>query len=343
MRLVMTASAVRTTLAWEYASGLAALGCSVVPHVGTDEAPSRMPKVVRKAIRRMSPGLLCRRSNNELISICEAEKPDAVFLFKAPDIFPSTIETLRRRGLHPVVYNADHPFEFFSRGSGNALISRAVPEYELYITYSRAIRTQLAERFPDLRTAVLPFGHSVDANTYREISKEYEVNRVCFVGTPDVRRIEQIVVLRRAGLEVDVFGPLWPRVSSELSGARVCKPVHGIEMYRTLRRYRVQLNFLRPHNVNSHNMRSFEAPACGAIMLAEDTVEHREFFRPGVEAFYFSNDEELVEQARTLLALDPEEADEIRRRARARSVDQPYSYHDRAAQALEHLKALAAR
>ncbi len=75
-------------------------------------------------------------------------------------------------------------------------------------------------------------------------------------------------------------------------------------------------------------------------MLAEDTVEHREFFEADCEAFYFANDEEMIGQARRLLALSPQEAEAIRARARARSINEPYSYHHRASQALTHLKEL---
>ncbi len=340
MRLVMTGTHIPTTLAWEYAEGVEALGSTVIKHYGTEERPARAPRAARKVLRRIAPRMFYTPSNTDLLQQVEACRPDAVWLFKGPDIFPETIRKLRQRGFHPAVYNADHPFEFYSRGSGNALIAAAVPEYDLYMTYSRYIASQLADRYPALQTCVIPFGHAVDNDTYARISDQGEIVRVCFLGNVDAYRARKIATLLKAGLEVDVYGHGWEAFSSIIAGASLCGPANGIAMYRTLRRYRVQLNFLRPHNVNSHNMRSFEAPACGAIMLAEDTVEHREFFRPGIEAFYFANDDELVGQARELLDLSPKEADAIRARARARSIDQPYSYHDRAAQALAHLKAL---
>ena len=272
---------------------------------------------------------------------CQLFLPQLVWLFKGVDIFPETVRTLRRRGFHPVVYNADHPFEFSSRGSGNEFIARAVPEYSLFMTFSQHIAGQLAERHPQLATRVIPFGHAVDEATYASITDDsQEIVRACFLGSADAHRAEKIAVLLAAGIEVDIFGHFWDKVGSQIAGARLAGPVYGLEMYRTLRRYRVQLNFLRPHNVNSHNMRSFEAPASGAIMLAEDTVEHREFFRPEMEAFYFANDEELVGQAHRLLALTPDEADAIRARARARCVEEPYSYRHRAAEALAHLKGM---
>lgn len=342
MRLLMSGTRAPTTLPSEYAAGLEELGCTLAKHYGTDDRPTHLPSIVRKAARRVMPRALFQPSNRDLLALAEFFAPQVVWLFKGIDIFPGTVRELRRRGFHPVAYNADHPFEFFSRGSGNEFVARAVPEYELFMTFSRHIARQLADRHPRLLTCVIPFGHSVDESTFESIaSSNKEVGRVCFLGNADDNRAARISVLLSAGIEVDIYGHFWNKFRPRVADARLFAPVYGLDMYRTLRRYRVQLNFLRPHNVNSHNMRSFEAPACGAIMLAEDTVEHREFFRPDVEAFYFTSDEELIGQARRLLALSADEAGMIRARARARSVEQPFTYSDRAAQALTHLKRFA--
>lgn len=340
MRILMTASRSPTYLASEYRPALEAAGDSIIPHFGADERPSKLPPIARRIVRRAYPHALWAPSNRDLLSSARAHKPDLVWLFKGVDVFPETVRTLRREGFHPVCYNADHPFEFFSRGSGNDNVTRSVPEYELFITFSRHIAGELAGRYPDLPTAVIPFGHAVDDATYESIAGTPEIVRVCFLGNPDRHRLQKIAALLDAGIEVDVYGYDWHKAGAKIAKARLLGPKLGLEMYRTLRQYRVQLNFLRPHNVNSHNMRTFEAPASGAIMLAEDTVEHREFFRPGHEAFYFSSDEELIAQARHLLSLSPEDATAIRTSARQRSVEQPFSYHERAALARQHFTTL---
>ena len=316
------------------------LGCTLIKHYGTDQRQTRLPKNVSKFVRRVAPRALYWSSNQALLRLARINRPDVVWLFKGTDIFPTTLRALRKQGCHTAVYNADHPFDFYSRGSGNNLIARSVPEYELFITFSRHIASQLAERHPNLSTSVIPFGHSVDDTTYAGLVSNTEVMRVCFLGNPDARRIKKICLLLAAGIDVDIYGHAWDKIGSQIERARLCGPVYGLNMYNTLHRYRVQLNFLRPHNAHSHNMRTFEAPACGAIMLADDTVEHREFFRPNVEAFYFSNDDELIAQAKYLLSLSTDDARIIRERARKRCVNEPYSYRDRSAQALNQLMEL---
>ncbi len=334
MRLLVSATRGSTTLPSEYGRQLQDLGCTLFRYYGGNERRGSVPQSVRRILQRTFTYPIWRQANCDLLDMAENYNPDVVWIFKGSDIYPSTIRKLKQRGNRLISYNADHPFRFFSPGSGNSNVRKSIPEYDLHLTYSRHIAMEMADAYPGVCTGVVPFGHAIDDALYASLSGEHEIVRVCFLGNPDTHRIRNIGVLLSAGINVDVYGHSWDRFRGELAGARIHGAIYGTEMYRTLRRYRVQLNFLRPHNLHSHNMRTFEAPASGAIMLAEDTIEHREFFRPGLEAFYFSSDEELVTQARRLLSLGAEEASEIRRRARLRSVEQPFRYRDRTQLAL---------
>ena len=57
--------------------------------------------------------------------------------------------------------------------------------------------------------------------------------------------------------------------------------VESSDFWKVLRKYRVQLNLMRPHNLDSHNMRSIEVPAVGGIGLFPDTPDHERFFEKG--------------------------------------------------------------
>ena len=91
--------------------------------------------------------------------------------------------------------------------------------------------------------------------------------------------------------------------------------------WKTLRKYRVQLNLMRPHNPDTHNMRSFEVPGVGGIQLAPDTDDHKTYFEPGKEIFLYKNLEECTSQIKKILALNTEDARKIRDHARMRSID----------------------
>lgn len=288
----------------------------------------------RRLVRHVMPRFGFPEFNKRICREITAVRPDVFWLFKGMEVYPRTLDKLRTLGVTLVNYNADHPLRYFSRGSGNSNVLRSIPKYDLHLTYSRAIAREMQERYPNLRIGVVPFGHDVDDAIYNRIESEDEVQRVCFLGNPDDHRAREITVLVEAGLPVDVYGHRWDDFLAPATNLRIHGQAVGGELYRTLRLYRVQMNFFRPHNVASHNMRTFEVPACGAIMLAEDSIEHRDFFESGREAFYFGSRLEMVEGARVLLAMPKVEADAVRRAARRRSVNSGYWYRDRAIESL---------
>ena len=69
-------------------------------------------------------------------------------------------------------------------------------------------------------------------------------------------------------------------------------------------------------------------------MLAVDSEEHREFFEPEREAYYFSNVEEACVKCRMILEMPDKEIAAIRANARKRCVESDYSYLHRARQAV---------
>ncbi len=93
---------------------------------------------------------------------------------------------------------------------------------------------------------------------------------------------------------------------------------------------RVTLIFRRKANRDDHAMRSYEAPAMGAVILAEDTEGHRELYgEEGAAACYFNTPAELVEKARHLCALPAEARLALRQRALESIRSKPNTYADR--------------
>ena len=327
-------------LSTSYVGGLKDTPCTILKvHLG--HHPGRgLAGIPLRAVRRYLPQIGYQHANRNLLRAVRQVKPHVVWLFKGMEIYSRTLSRLRQENIILVNYNADHPFEFYFRGSGNANVRASIPQYDLHITYSRHIARQLCQAYPDLPVTVIPFGHDVDEEQYRALEDVKEIPRAAFIGNPDKYRRGKLLALASAGIALDVYGHRWESFLQPIDGLRLMGPLSGQELLLALRAYRVQLNLLRPHNIHSHNMRSFEVPACGGIMLAEDTLEHRQFFENGHEAFYFSSEQEMIERTHELLALPKEQADRIRAAARQRCVNGDYSYRARAHQALAEISNL---
>jgi spore maturation protein CgeB len=121
-----------------------------------------------------------------------------------------------------------------------------------------------------------------------------------------------------------VFGHDWQK-NLKHPNLTIHGAVYEKDYYKTLRKYRVQLNIMRVHNLDSHNMRSIEVPGCGGIMLAPRTKDHEAFFPEGKEAFYYNDVKELVEQTDRILGLGDIDAGTLRMKASSR-VESKFSY-----------------
>jgi hypothetical protein len=254
-------------------------------------------------------------------------RPDVVWVFKGVELLPDTISTIRALGTLVVNFNPDHPFIRPSWTHGGRNVADAVARYDLYFSYHR----ELVEQLKPIG-AWLPFGFHLPEPEYDVISRADEIGRACFVGTLDSHRAELLRSLASDGIPIDVFGPR-NRHARRLAGTSrltLHDTVFGLTFWRTLRSYRVQLNFLREHNYGSHNQRTFEVPAAGGILLTPDTLEQREFFADGKEVFFYESADDMRARLDTLLTLRPSCAKDLRHAARERSVTDDYTYTRRA-------------
>jgi len=266
-----------------------------------------------------------------------ALSPDVIWVFKGMEIFPRTLEWARKEGVKLVNYNTDNPFFFSGKGSGNENVTRSIGLYDLHLTYDRAIRDRIVKEY-GLPVELLPFSFKDDVSLYEECRRQAEDIRVCFVGSPDRDRAAFLQEIARK-LPLVIYGPGWDKFISD-PAIVLGKAVHGAEFWKTLYRHRVQVNFMRPHNPDSHNMRSFEVPGIGGIMLAPVTPDHRQYFSEDEEVFLYADVDECIRKARHLLNLTGEEAGIIRQRARDRSVTSGYSYLGRSRQVIQWLESI---
>jgi spore maturation protein CgeB len=276
--------------------------------------------------------------NEKFREAVEYEKPDLIWVFKGMELFPESLVWVKTKGIKLVNYNPDNPFLFSGRGSGNKNISNSVGLYDMHFTYNLEIKEKLEKEF-QASTYFLPFGFEVDDDVYSHCEAIDEVIETCFLGNPDSIRSTFITKLADAGIHIAVFGHDWKKFVNH-SKIKIHDAVYAIEQWEILRKYRVQLNLMRPHNENSHNMRTFEVPGIGGIMLAPDTREHRIFFKDENEVFLFKNTDDCKDKINRLLKLSPEEAFMIRCAARASVMQGKHSYKNRTQQVIKELKYL---
>jgi spore maturation protein CgeB len=131
-------------------------------------------------------------------------------------------------------------------------------------------------------------------------------SEVCFIGhcQPSYAKVMQSLAAR---VPLTIWGPGWPEYAKDHQWARDVvrgSGVYGPDYARALSGAKIAVGLLSKRIPETTTTRSFEIPACGTMMLAERTNDHRALFQEGSEAEFFDGVDELCAKVETYLADD---------------------------------------
>lgn len=252
---------------------------------------------------------------------------DWIIVFKG---MPFTLQNLERgRELAGnslwININPDDPFNVESRGASNGNVLNSILFYDIYAIWSLSIRDRL-EKMGCRKAVYLPFGCDDEMHGKFILSKEIPTpGKVLFMGTWDRQREKILNCLRDC--DVDIYGDGWQNIRGwsslrgKIKGGLIC----GVSAREKVAQATICLNLLRPQNKGSHNMKTFEIPAMGGFMLSTRTLEQTSFFREGLEADYFSDENELLKKVHYYIE-HPEQAAQIAQAGHQRCIDLHATY-----------------
>ena len=189
-------------------------------------------------------------------------------------------------------------------------------------------KQQIVNKLRDLGCKEVIYSPKSYDRTWMETVDTKHKYGVTFVGSYEKERAESIFYLSNAGIKVDVWGNGWGKVRSTNNLIIHNKPLYKGDLVNVISMSKINLCFLRKLAKDEHTNRTFEIPAIGGFMLAERTGEHLEFFKEGIEAEYFSSNEELIKKVRYYLK-HISDLEKISRNGRSRCLSEKYSYEDR--------------
>lgn len=211
---------------------------------------------------------------------------------------PVNAETLSgMKDVQRIAYLTDDPWnpEFASKWFMDALL-----QYDVVYTTRRSNISDLIDLgCRDVR--YLPFGYDPRHFFYEPRSKDVDV---FFAGGAEPKRVEYVAPLVAGPWTMELAGDRWDKY--EQTKANYIGHLDAEQLREHTTGARVNVCLVRRTNRDGHVMRSFEIPACGGCMVAEDTEEHRAIFRSDEKAaLYFSSPDELRSCVRRLLKDEP--------------------------------------
>lgn len=268
-----------------------------------------------------------REFSEQVAQACHELRPKWILSTGLAPIEAWALEEMGKLGVQRMNYLTDDPWNPAHQAPW---FLKALPQYDHVFTPRRANVGDL-QRLGSPKVAYLPFAYAPELHFSESPTETDEQARfnydVVFAGGADRDRVPWIAALIRAGFKVGLYGGYWERYPDTRGHTR------GHADPKTLRKVirgaKVALCLVRRANRDGHCMRTFEVPAIGACMLAEDTEEHREIFgADGKAIVYFRSISEMVERLRWLLD-HGEERQRLARAAHRLVINGQHSYKDR--------------
>jgi glycosyltransferase involved in cell wall biosynthesis len=287
--------------------------------------------------------------NQQLLSLYEHFKPDLVYITDAHYCWPDTLQAMKQQSTPLMCFYHDPPWK--NRSGSNFSIN--ITHFDLIAT-TRAWHKTEFEQAGAKAVAVVRFGYeplvhrpiSTDMN-----SQDYYRSDVCFIGSYRAFREAELgkLVGQDFPYDLKIWGGGWNQLQSNspLLPFYQNRGVYENEIPIVYATSKIALHWVNwePQSLDlaiqkgdEHNSRTFQIAACGgAMMLAQRTDEHLQFFSEDAEAVYFDDVDELRDKLNYWLKPAQDEArHRIAQNARARCLKEDYSYKPVVKSFLQH-------
>jgi hypothetical protein len=291
-----------------------------VKGVNTNEPWKNASWAKRQIQRQISRGSVIDEINRSVFDIAKDFRPDYVWAEKQQFLRVDTLAALRGLGARLVHFTPDPYFSLpWKRTS---LMDKAIGCFDVLVYCKSYEREQYAKLKKPL--IYMPLGYCDETHRPLRSDDPRWLCAVGFLGGWEPRREHLLHIVAEMGVDLKIRGGYWEFlrdgrwtlrrhiILKQLAGNSEFR-IHrdellgrlwkGTEVYaddyaRALTGAKIGLGFLRQVWPDQHTTRTFEIPACGSMLLADRTDEHRELFEEGEEAEFFSSAAELVDKVR---------------------------------------------
>ena len=255
-----------------------------------------------KGVRRIFKPVFVNELTLEALNVLSQFKPHCLFVFKGNWVHPSLIEYFNKQRIPTVNYYPD--VSFLSHGP---YLPRALPLYDHIFTTKSYGVDDMKLHLGISSASFLPPGFDPELHNPVDLNEEeqqvYECD-VAFIGTWSRRKELLLSSLREKlpNINLKIWGCQWGNLQSPaLKTSIVGQGVTGDEYTKAICGASICLGLLSEEGKGSSSgdritARTFQIPACGALLLHERNPEVLSFFEEGIDAAFFSAPDELAEQ-----------------------------------------------
>jgi len=279
-------------------------------------------------------------SNKRIIDKCNGLiKYDYVWIEKGLTINSITLNTIHKNLVNCKIisYSCD---DMMIKQNQSIYYLNCISLYDVHLT-TKSYNIYELEALSAKKVLFFPNAYDKYAYNNKPITIEEALkwgSDVAFLGGFEFDRYFQMNLLAERGIKIKIWGPGWEKINKHHPNLKIFPGwVQAEDAAKIFKATKINLHFLRKIARDLQTTRTMEIPACGAFMLAERTSEHQSLFLEGIEAEYFSNNQELFDKINYYLINETEKSN-IANAGLQRCLKDGYSYNERMLQIFNFLK-----
>ena len=208
-----------------------------------------------------------------------------------------------------VNYFPDDPLNINDPSISNIKFLNVIKHFDIFCIWSKKIKKILEKKYKKNYFLYLPFAYD-SLNKYKKNKKEKKYKKlITFIGTYDSNRSK---IINSIKVDKCVYGGNWKRLKNINEKKTYFNGhVKSKGLVKVINSSLINLNILRHQNSTSHNMKTFEIPGYGGLMLTDRTKEQNEFFKENKSCYMYKGIFELNKKIDYIIN-NPKEASKVR-------------------------------
>jgi len=279
-------------------------------------------------------------ANEKMLQLLSNDYHHLLWIDKGMTVKPETLRTVIKISPETIIAGYS-PDDMLNPDNQSKHFLEGLQYYDIFFT-TKSFGVEELKKLGCKRVEFIDNGY--DPYTHRPVAvtKEDRSNfggSVGFIGAYEQERAESVYFLSKNGITVRIWGSGWRKKKhASHSNIKIENiPLWGDDYAKAICSFDISLNFLRKANRDLQTTRSIEIAACGGFMLAERTTEHLSLFNEGVEAEFFSSNEELLRKVRYYLEHD-EKRKSIAWAGYKRCINSGYRNQDRLNKMIDYVQ-----
>ncbi len=182
----------------------------------------------------------------------------------------------------------DNPLNIYDKNISNPSLLETIDLFDYFCLWSKSIIKKLRNK---KNLLYLPFGY--DKYTHIKVKKDKKYsNEINFIGSYDIKRAGMLKSIKK---KILIAGNGWKGIEN------LGRPIFENELSKVISSSSISINILRDQNKDSHNMRTFEIPAMGGLMLTSRSIEQNLFFKENKECLMYNGKKELNQKIKYIM------------------------------------------